>query len=673
MTNLSYYFLVLDIETSTLYDDDGVTPKAVWLAYGYLKFYDINFNTIKKWYFREWNELEETLAKVSLKYNGYKILCFAHNLGFEFDFLIKNISLPKQILSNSTHNIISGVLENYPNIEFRCSYQLTNYSLSKLGDMVNLPKLESDYRCIYPQDEVTEEEKYYCERDVDIVAKYVVEVLLPEYKKLFDIPFTKTGRVRKTFNDFYKQYCNNPRWDLMPDENCYQAMLDSFMGGITISNPLFTDMELKNVHSYDITSSYPYAMLKEKFPTTIMRLETFDNSYINKCDFWIAKIKFKNINSKYLWQWLSISKLNDFSADCRFFNGKLIHGKEVIKTLTNIDFELLCQTYDFDEFEVLEFYPLLEADYLPKPYIETIKYYSQKKYTLKNELKKYDENDEKRQEMEREYMLSKNDFNSIYGMSVQKLMTPEYYVDEKFQWHEKKKPYKKDSKKHMKRNFLFGIFITAYARRNLIRAIIKNCPLTFVYCDTDSIKFIGKNDFIDTNERLQEPYINIPSLSKLGTFDYETTYEEFKTFGAKKYCYKHGNEYKLVVAGLPKIKKDGSGYDIKSLSDFYCGKLFENCKLGKKYITDKCSFDLEQDEFVCNMQYENNEEFFEKYSILSNGGVALYPTSYLLDMTKQDKFQIAEMQKGFSKWVKSYKQQIGIDLTEYCNIPPHIM
>ena len=165
----------------------------------------------------------------------------------------------------------------------------------------------------------------------------------------------------------------------------------------------------------------------------------------------------------------------------------------------------------------------------------------------------------------------------------------------------------------------------------------------------------------------------MPSLSQLGVFEYECTYKEFKTFGAKKYCYYNGISYALVVAGLPKIKKDGNGYDINSLSDFHCGKIFENCKLGKKYITDKCSFDLEYDEYVSNMQYTNNDKFFEENDIYSNGGVALYPTSYLLDMTPTDKIIIAETQKGFSQWVKSYKQRIGIDLTEYCNIPPHIM
>ena len=56
-------------------------------------------------------------------------------------------------------------------------------------------------------------------------------------------------------------------------------------------------------------------------------------------------------------------------------------------------------------------------------------------------------------------MKSKNELNSIYGMMVQKLTNPEYYIDDNYLWHEKENNYKIKNKK-LNRNFLYGIYIT---------------------------------------------------------------------------------------------------------------------------------------------------------------------------------------------------------------------
>lgn len=673
MKNCSYYFLVLDIETSELDEDierNGniiKNPLAVWLSYGWIKLYKIDGTVVDKCYFREWFELIQYLSKIAFRFGYYKILCYVHNLSYEFDYLIKNIAKPKTILSNSTHSIISSVLENYENIEFRCTYQLSGYSLKKIGEMVGLPKLESDYRCIYPEDEITKEEIEYCERDCDIVAKYIVDVCLKEYGKLFNIPYTKTGRVRKVFKEFYDADKSEKDWDLMPDENCYQALLDSFSGGLVLCNPIFCGLVLNNVHSYDIKSSYPYAQLSEEYPYTIRKSINIGKNQLTKFKFWIAKIKFINIKSKYTWCTLSMSKMNDYDImESVWFNGKLAQSPYIVRTITNIDFEILNMTYDYDDFEILEFYPLEKYGKLPEPYIKTIEHFSIKKYECGIEL---DRNPTP--ENEREYMLAKNDFNSIYGMCVQKIMQSEYTIDENFLWIEKEKEYKKQDK-HLKRNFLYGIYITAYARRNLVRAIIKNCPYTFVYCDTDSIKFIGDNNFIDTNPPLLE-YANNKSICKLGKFEYEGTYEKFKTFGAKKYCivgekYKkkdNKNGVRMVVAGLPKNVNP-----LDNIDEFVCGKLFENCKLAKKYINNQYSFSVDCfDNSIIEVRDNRDlESFFLENGINTNGGVALYPTSYLLDMTESDKWYTENAQKGLKNWILSYKNMNGIDLISHFNL-----
>ncbi len=666
MTTLQTAFAVLDIETS--YESIDGKPAVSWLSFGRFKLYSIKNKILENYFFREWYELMFIFQKIKRKYYNYEVICYCHNLSFEFDFIIKNISKPTKILSNSTHGIISGKIEDC-NILFKCSYKLSGYSLRKIGEMVKLPKLDAEYKNIYPTDEIPEIYKEYNERDCDIVAKYIIDIELKKYGTLSKIPLTKTGKVRHKFSEFYKLYeDDNCEWDLLPNEDCYDAMMDAFQGAITISNPVFTNIELLNVDSYDITSSYPFTMFKEQFPYTIKKTNNLSKSQISK-PFWIAKIKFINIRSKFAWQWLSISKIQEYDINsARFYNGKLISCEYMIRTVTNVDFQSISDTYYFDDFEIIEFYEMEKYDYLPQAYIDTLMYFAKIKHELKMKMKSYEKGDLKLTEQEfhdlqRDYMLSKNDFNSIYGMAVQKLVQPEYTVDVNFLWIEKEVPYEYKKGKHMKRNFLYGIYILAYSRRNLLKAIIKNCPETFVYADTDSIKYIGGSEFVDTNERLQDEFLQHDYLKDLGVFDYEITYKEFKVLGAKKYCYtkeKTGDFVHLTVAGLPK-KIDANTREeiayINSIEDFKAGTLFKDCKLAKAYINNQniTYVDWETTEVIeFTKDMTHTHKFIEDTGIITNGGVVLYPTSYLLDITKDDLFIISDYQKILPQFLRKY-------------------
>lgn len=665
----SYYFLVLDIETSTLYNELQ-EPTAVWLSYGFCNLYNRDGNRVNKCYFREWEELRTYLNEVEQRFLGYKLLCYVHNLAYEFDFLIKNLSKPKTILANGSHAVISSILEDFPQIEFRCTFRLTMQPLRKIGEMVGLPKLDSDYRTITPLDNVSEEEVEYCCRDCDIVAQYIGKKLLPEYKQFHQTPLTKTGRVRKTYNKYYSEMvgeCGEPEWDKLPPEDCYEALNNAFAGGICTSNPLFTGRILYNVQSYDITSSYPYAQLSELYPYSIER-EYKPTKEMLQEPFWIAKIKFHNIKSRYNWGWLSVSKMNDFSPfQCSFFNGKLLWANYAVRTVTNVDYEMILQTYAFDDIEIEEFYHEYKYGELPYPYIQTIMQYAERKSALKEELKHIPENAPNRAEKEYEYLLAKGDFNSIYGMSVQKIMQVEYEVDDLFVWREKDKPYEQTDK-HLKRNFLFGVYTTAYARKNLLQAILDNCPLTFVYCDTDSIKYIGDTPFTDTNKPLPDKYMKVPYLSKLGRFDKEHTYQSFITYGAKKYAHTYegdGNVY-LTVAGLP--KKTANEYGIAKIEDFTIGKIFKACKLGKKYIYVNSTFELTDEQKIFNEQEQDKEtvRYLKEHRIDTKGGVALFPVDYSLDITNVDIKIILRQERSLPQWLQTYKSLNGIDLTESC-------
>lgn len=654
-------FGVLDLETSTL--EQNGEPIAVWLAYGVFTLYRVDSKRkIKCYKYREWVELKQAFEDVRATFGNKTTIVYVHNLSYDIDYIFKNVSRPKTMLSNSSHGIISAVLEDYPFIEFRCSYKLTGMSLAKIGKSLGFPKLDSSYRFILPQDDATPEEWEYCERDCDVVAKYILNVILPEFKFLRNIPLTKTGRVRKTFAKHYAETENKPLWDTLPPEDCYQAMQDAFAGGLCLCNPMYTGQVITDVDSYDIKSSYPFVMLTEAYPYTITR-EYEPSIEMLKERFWIAKLRFTNIKSRFAWGWLSDAKMNAVDAlTAERYNGKLLNAGWIERTVTNVDYDMICKTYIFEKVEVLEFYHLRNYGALPSPYIETIKEYAVKKGELSKEVKKLSEDDPQYLEKNIEYMLSKNDFNGIYGMSVQKLVQTEYYLTDDFQYKATDPNYTQTSA-HIKRNFLFGIFITAYARKNLLTAILHNSPHLLLYTDTDSIKYVSNGEFHGTNVRMLKKYRKYPALRNLGIFEHDAHYDKMVYWGAKKYAYeKHGKVY-TTVAGLPKIKtgnlmffRDDPDHleELTTIEQFHPPMIFKDCKLGSKYIYLDHSFDSEDGFDVLNFKENLGvQEYLEKNNIHTSGGVGLYKVSYSLDITESDKEMILQCQNVLVDYLKA--------------------
>lgn len=642
MNATNFYFLVLDIETSKLmeYDDKlgKDMPTQVWLSYGVCKLYDIKGKQFSSLRFREWEELRQFFNQIKRGFKK-KIICYVHNLAYEFDFLIKNLERPKNFICNATHGVIAATLEEF-NIEFRCTYQLSKMSLAKIGEMFNLPKLDSEYRTIYPEDEVTEEEWIYCERDCDIIVPYILDEL-KSYKMLTKIPYTSTGKVRTKLKEKLANYEDN-EWDLMPDENCYEALNKTFRGAITMSNPRFTNKVLDcRVKSFDEKSKYPSVMLCEEFPYTIRKVTEFNNETYKDYKFWIARVKLHNIYTNFEWGCISSNTceyVDHLSAD--IFNGKILNCMIVDLYITNIDLELFKKVYYIEQVEFVEFYACDKYGKLPPPFIELIKEFADNKVRIGKELKevekKFGEDSEEYREKYKEYMDAKAMLNGIYGMMVQKLCQQEFYIDDKFLWHEKDKSYKKIDGKHLNRNFLFGIYITAYSRYDLVTAIIANCPDTFVYCDTDSIKYIytGK-EFVDTNKDIPEDLQKFEYLKGFNKFEEEPEYSKFLTYGAKKYCYEKNGHFGFTVSGLPKRTT------INSFEEFTLGTVYENCKLAKRYIYYDKVTDI--DCYTNDILYEGELENVGH----SRGGVALFEVNYELNMTHRDLIYI---ERNTKRW-----------------------
>ena len=163
---------------------------------------------------------------------------------------------------------------------------------------------------------------------------------------------------------------------------------------------------IKNVSSFDFTSSYPYVMLTEKYPSSIFRkcnIKSINQVLDDFC--YIIKVKFKNIKSKYMNNFISQSKCITIKNG-RYDNGRVISADELEIVLTDVDLKLLFETYNFKNYEFIEVYWSYK-DYLPIEFLEFIL----EKYKRKTEFKNVEGK-------EVEYAIEKALFNALYGMSV---------------------------------------------------------------------------------------------------------------------------------------------------------------------------------------------------------------------------------------------------------------
>ena len=193
-------------------------------------------------------------------------------------------------------------------------------------------------------------------------------------------------------------------------------------------------------------------------------------------------------------------------------------------------------------------------------------------------------------EHEYEYMKSKNRINSAYGMMVTDIVSPEItYVEN--EWHEEYPEIGEalDAYYNNRNSFLayqWGVWVTAWARFELQKAI-DICGQHILYVDTDSVKST-RSITAEIEKRNQEVMREINECGSdcvvhhngrdyvMGMWEYEGTYDEFKTLGAKKYVYKQNGHYTTTVAGLS--KKVGAEYINNYGIDYFAiGSVFEHC------------------------------------------------------------------------------------------------
>lgn len=593
-----------DIETTSTYTHDGTK-----FSFMYLWGFGIGEHGEFLKYGRTWEEFKDLLNYVANELNisiNRRLVIYVHNLGYEFQFFRKLFKWDS-VFSVDDRKPIKAITAD--GFEFRDSYILSGYNLETLAK--NLIKHKNkkmignlDYSLIrHSKTPITDEELEYMENDVTIILNYINEQL-EQYGNITKIPLTNTGRVR----EFVKNKCYNSagkskyksskskrknyrlimeNLTLEPDE--YLKLKRSFMGGFTHSNPLKTEKVLNDVNSIDFTSSYPSVMIAEKFPMGRGFIPTKTEILKNGYDYYIdnfcciLNISVQNLKNVFIYDsYLSESK-------CKIVGNKLITNGRVFSAdylntyMTDVDYFIFKRCYEWDRIEIHDLicYP---KGYLPRPIIESILELYQNKTTLKGVKGK-----------EIEYLLSKGMLNSIYGMTVTDIVKDEIIYED--DWGIKEVSLDEEIKKYneKKSRFLFypwGVWVTAYARRNLWLGIlsIKN---DYIYSDTDSIKFLNYdkhkpfieayNKMVITKQLETLEYYNLdPELlspetvqgerKPLGVWDFEGHYTRFKTLGAKRYLFEEDGQLYLTVAGLSKM--NGINYMIEKCNQDF-SKVFE--------------------------------------------------------------------------------------------------
>lgn len=573
-----------DIETSNLKNEKGEKVPLMYIWQMCIAGYTVTGRT--------WETFTYFVNKLSEIFNTdvkHKIIIYVHNLAFEFEFIKWVFKWSKVFAVKSRTPVFARTCNN---VEFRCSYLLSGASLDNVANNLTFFKIKKlddfDYKKIRSNEtSLTDRELLYCINDVKILVAYIAEFFYRDFP-VNEIPLTKTGFVRNYVRNqcFYEN--KTTKKDKKYTKYRYQQFIQSltlnceeyamckkaFSGGFTHANAWYVNYTVSNVKSFDFTSSYPAVMIAEKFPlSSPIHIEIkCEQEFLKIAKSYnvIAEIELFNVNEKYEYEhYISKSHCTEISKDCVEDNGRVVSVSHLKITITEVDFYIMRKCYKWSKCKINKAFKFYRG-YLPKSIINSILKFYEDKTTLKNVSgREYD------------YLLGKQNLNSIYGCFVMDVVRDIITFEEK--WDIKTtlelsseeildtiEKYNKSSTRFS--YYPWGVYITAYARYNLWTAIFE-LKDDYIYSDTDSVKFINYekhisyfeiyNNFII--EKIKEclQYYNIdvdrmqPETIKgikkpLGVWDDEGIYTKFKTLGAKRYLTLKDDEYEITVAGLAK-------------------------------------------------------------------------------------------------------------------------
>lgn len=551
-----------DTETSTIELEDG--PQAFTYVW------QLQINEDLTIIGRTWPELFELFKHwASYMPTGAWLVIHVMNLSYEFQFMsgVYPFRVSDVFAVESRKVLYCKMFDRF---EFRCAYLHSNMSLDQFGKKWNTKhrKLvgDLDYSIVrYPWTPLKDDELPYMVNDVVVLVEAIRAEMEAEGVNLYTLPKTSTGWVRTDVRKAMRRVKRGYVADMQPDYQIYTALREAFRGGNTHANRYYSGDTLHNITSVDESSAYPFVITTCQYPAGPFyecgecSEEQVEKIIDIRSKAVLMRVQIWGLDLRDIWTgcpYLTTDKCrNVFGAVVD--NGRLLKADYLETTLTDIDFKIIRNMYQWEAFNAPEVWKARYA-YLPGPLREVVEKY----YSMKTGLKGVEG-------METYYNKSKARLNSIYGMMAQNPVKQLIkYRD--FEFVEDDKDEAEILEAYIRRAFVtyqWGVWVTAWARWYLQQGI-DAAGRDFVYCDTDSVKYRAGDPEIEKRlEALNDErrlmsfkagaWANDPegTAHYMGVFESEGTYQEFRTLGAKKYVYRYPDgPLKVTIAGVDKSK-----------------------------------------------------------------------------------------------------------------------
>lgn len=454
-----------------------------------------------------------------LSFDGEFILWYLLENSYRYDEELKGNKTFKSIIDETGCIYSITIRHNQTTITtLKCSYKLFPKSISDIGKLVGIEKLNEthDYNEIknyHSIEELPEEEIKYITNDVRIMVE-LIKYLQEKGVKGITI---STSAYKNWLQGKYSLCKNQMKKD--PNEEIVEIVRKSYRGGITKVNQKYAGLEFNDVISFDVNSLYPSVMYENPMPVGEGKIyKSIEEGMKDNRHLFIV-VAFVQYAKVRTGQHTFIGNTSGFSYARKYIYDDELQNKMLYLWLD--EFNLFKLIYDA-QYEILKVVGWKKANYVFNDYID--RWYKVKE-NAKNDV---------------ERSLAKLMLNSLYGkfgMNDNRVTKIPVEIDEKIIYHT------------MKNNTTYyykevASYITSKARCKLA-SFMNRCGDNFLYCDTDSVYYIG--------HEIPELFKDVVDQKKLGYWKYEGHYTRFKALKAKCYLKQlDDGTIERRIAGCPK-------------------------------------------------------------------------------------------------------------------------
>lgn len=610
-------FGTFDIETST--HIDGYTKTGTVQGYGYMYI----------WQFcsagmvcmgRRWEDFQILLRRINKHFGDTgttaTYVIYVHNLAFEFGFMsgfFTACGYHYDVFAVKNRRVLVMRFKEL-NIEFRCSYKLTNRGLEKYlhdNPKAGMAKMvgDLDYRIERtPISKLSDQELGYCIVDVLGLYRALKSDMENTGDTIASIPLTSTGYVRRALRERIKDDKSYKRLlrDMALDVKQYKLVKRLAKGGDTLASLSNRLGEVShNVGSLDIKSSYPTAQLTYKYPMGRLREEInvtdgLLQEIIKEGDYFITEFTAYDVELiNPLTPIPCVQKEKcDMVSDgdyetCILYNGRILKADYITIAMDMISWQLFKKQYRYSRIIYGETYSCI-YDYLPEVFCNFVRDMFHEKCLLEYQIKEEKHTEDEIKNLKADYNLSKYRFNGIYGMTYTSPIHEDFiYNPESYDWEPPGKIDFEDPKTAAKLYraqvkgvgaYLWGVHTAAIGRLQLDDLINAVGIANTLYCDTDSDKFKYSAAVMERIDALNKKRIQTAIDRKaycdikgkryyLGVIENETEKElisEFVTLGAKKYCFRLSDGLHITLSGVEKTQVTQLNDDITNFKKGFC-------------------------------------------------------------------------------------------------------